>query len=114
MMHLGCLLLGPGSAKQYTGVRYIIIHVCVCVCACIYMYIHFTISLYYFSSDLTNYGWYTENDTLHILWDSPENQKQVQTTVDFLTQAVDVRQGAVHVTAGVLSRIVNVDPVASA
>lgn len=46
-----------------------------CQVSCItYVCVHawtFTCTIFS-SSDLTNYGWYTENDNLHILWESQE------------------------------------------
>jgi len=46
-------------------------------------------------SDLSDYGWYMENEELKVVWESPENLQQVQRTVEYLMQGCKCKTGCI-------------------
>lgn len=57
--------------------------------SCTYSYIHVCFT----DLDLTDHGWCREDDQLKVVWDSPDNVKQVQKTIEFLTQGCKCKTG---------------------
>ena len=51
-------------------------------------------------TDLSEHGWFREQDCLKVAWDSPENLQKVQRTVDFLTQGCQCKTGCTTLRCG--------------
>ena len=51
-------------------------------------------------TDLSEHGWFREQDCLKVVWDSPENLQKVQRTVDFLIQGCQCKTGCTTLRCG--------------
>ena len=66
----------------------------VCVHKRVYQLVHTNVKIYICPFlDLSDYGWCRDNDHLQVVWDSPDNLRQVQRTVAYLTQGCRCKTG---------------------